>query len=228
MSVIELDQYPQIDNLHQPKAETIDKVRNFLSQFRFFYIKDTIGARDSIDEELKKLQNSVDVYYGEDAFTGEGSVFHGTYSQFENSDNNTVISQYFGLVSDLLDLISLALGYEQGFLQKISQQENYGLYGYEREVAYMKSLDTVRREDILIPPHVDRSLITVVISIRGFEGYSQEFDWFSIPDREGYLMVQVGTALQALTKHAIKANVHRTRGYDSSRAVFWGNLAPVQ
>ena len=226
MTVIELAQYLQIDDLHEPKADTINKVRDFLCQFGFFYVKDTIGARASIDTEIAKLENSVDVYFGEDAYTGKGSAFHDNYSRFESPDNNTAINQYLGLISDLLGLISRALRYEQDFLQKVSQQKNYGLYIYDK--TYMKSLDTVKEKDVRIPPHVDRSLLTITISIRGFEGYSQEFDWFSIPDREGYLVVQAGTDLQTLTQDAIKANIHRVRGYDASRAVFWGNLVPAQ
>lgn len=228
MGVLELVQYPQIDHWHQPKADTLDKVRYFLSQFGFFYIKDTIDARASIDEVLENLQNSVDVYYGEDAYTGEGSVFHGTYSRLKNSGNNIIINQYLGLVSNLLDLVSLALGYEQGFLQKISQKKNYGLYFYDREEKYIEFIKKADQEAIVVPPHKDSSIITLVVSIKGLEGYAPHYDWFSIPDREGYIIVQAGTLLQALTQEAIKANIHRVRGYDSSKAVFWGHLVPVK
>ena len=123
MSILELSQYPQIEDFNQPQEDTFNQVRDSLSQFGFFYIKDTINARTNIDKALEDLQDSVDVYYGEDAYTGKGSVFHGTYSRFKNLGNNTVINQYLGLVSDLLSLISLAFGYEQDFLQKISQQK---------------------------------------------------------------------------------------------------------
>ena len=228
MNIIELNQYPQIEDFHQPKEDTFAKVRDFLSEFGFFYIKDTISARTNIDEALENLQDSVDVYYGEDAYTGEGSVFHGTYSRFQNLGNNTVINRYLGLVSDLLSLISLAFGYEQDFLQKISQQKNYGLYFYDREDKYVKFISEADRKEIVVPPHKDRSIITLVVSIKGLEGYSPQNKWFSVPDRESYIIVQAGTLLQTVTNSAIKANIHRVRGYDSSKAVFWSDLVPVQ
>ena len=92
----------------------------------------------------------------------------------------------------------------------------------------MDSLQVTDEEDITIPPHMDRSLLTLIISIQGFEGYSKEFDWFSIPDKEYYLMVQAGTLLQDLTENKLKANIHQVRGFDSSKAIFWGKLAPVK
>ena len=228
MIATELAEYPILNNLNHNDPDIVAKVKDYLSEFGFFYIKDTIDARASIDEELEKLQNSVDVYYGEDAYTGEGSVFHGTYSRFKNSNNNTVISQYFGLVSDLLDLFSLALGYEQSFLQKISQQKNYGLYFYDREKKYIEFINKADEEEIVVPPHKDRSIITLVVSIEGLEGYTAQYDWFSIPNKEGYIIIQAGTLLQAIAQDAIKANIHRVRGHDSSKAVFWGNLLPVE
>lgn len=98
MTTIKLDKYPVIDDLNQPEANLIEQVRESLSQFGFFYIKDTIQARVRIDKELKNLKDSVDVYYGEDAYTGEGSVFHGTYSRLENPKNMN-INHYFELIS---------------------------------------------------------------------------------------------------------------------------------
>ncbi|NEO18661.1 2OG-Fe(II) oxygenase family protein [Moorena sp. SIO4A5] len=226
MTVIELERYPIIDELDGTEANLIDKVRDYLNQFGFFYVKDPIEARVRIDQDLENLQDSVEVYYGEDAYTGEGSVFHGTYSRFEVGESTTT-EQYFDFFNQLLDIISRALGYPEEFLKEFSQQENYGLYIYDREEEYMKYIKKVDSEEISIAPHKDRSLITIIISIAGFEGYKQEYGWFSIPDREGYLMVQAGTLLQDLTKEAIKANIHRVRGYDSSKALFWGNLIPV-
>ncbi|NEO12034.1 MULTISPECIES: 2OG-Fe(II) oxygenase family protein [unclassified Moorena] len=226
MTVIELERYPIIDELDGTEANLIDKVRDYLNQFGFFYVKDPIEARVRIDQDLENLQDSVEVYYGEDAYTGEGSVFHGTYSRFEVGEITTT-EQYFDFFNQLLDIISRALGYPEEFLKEFSQQENYGLYIYDREEEYMKYIKKVDSEEISIAPHKDRSLITIIISIAGFEGYKQEYGWFSIPDREGYLMVQAGTLLQDLTKEAIKANIHRVRGYDSSKALFWGNLIPV-
>ena len=227
MTVLELDRYPTIDRLEPTDANLIDEVKDALSQFGFFYIKDTIQARLSIDKELENLQDSVDVYYGEDAYTGEGSVFHGTYSRFENPENPG-IKPYFDLVAQLLDIISRSFGYRKDFLQQVSQQENYGLYIYDREEDYMKYIKNVDPEEVSIATHKDRSLITIIISIQGFEGYTQESSWFSIPDREGYLMVQAGTLLQNITQNAIKANIHRVRGFDSSKALFWSNLVPVK
>ena len=227
MTVLELDRYPTIDNLDPTDANLIDEVKDALSQFGFFYMKDTIKARLSIDKALENLQDSVDVYYGEDAYTGEGSVFHGTYSRFENPDNPG-IKPYFEFVSQLLDIISLAFGYRQEFLQEVSQQENYGLYFYDREEEYVKYIKKADREEIVVGPHKDRSLMTLVISIKGLEGYTQEKGWFSMPDREGYLLVQGGTVLQDITQQTIKANIHRVRGFDSSKALFWSNLVPVK
>lgn len=227
MSAIELEHYPIIDELDGPEVFLIDRVREYLSQFGFLYIKDTIGARVGIEKELANLQDSVDVYYGEDAYTGEGSVFHGTYSRFEEPEN-TAIAPYFELVDQLLGLISRAFGYPQDFLQDLSEKNNYGLYIYDREEGYMKYIKTADTEEISIAPHKDRSLITMIISIKGFEGYKQEYGWFSIPDREGYLIVQAGTLLQNITQSTIKANIHRVRGFDSSKALFWSNLVPVQ
>ncbi|NEN97136.1 MAG: hypothetical protein F6K50_16850 [Moorea sp. SIO3I7] len=226
MTVIELERYPIIDELDGTEANLIDKVRDYLNKFGFFYVKDAIEARVKIDQDLENIQDSVDVYYGEDAYTGEGSVFHGTYSRFEVGESTTT-EQYFDFFNQLLDIISRALGYPEEFLKEFSQQENYGLYIYDREEEYMKYIKKVDSEEISIAPHKDRSLITIIISIAGFEGYKQEYGWFSIPDREGYLMVQAGTLLQDLTKEAIKANIHRVRGYDSSKALFWSNLIPV-
>ncbi|NER52608.1 MAG: hypothetical protein F6J92_39410, partial [Symploca sp. SIO1A3] len=120
------------------------------------------------------------------------------------------------------------LGYEQGFLSNISQENNYGLYFYDREEEYIDFIKKADEEAIVVPPHKDRSIITLVVSIKGLEGYAPQYDWFSIPDREGYIIVQAGTLLQALTQEAIKANIHRVRGYDSSKAVFWGHLVPVK
>ncbi len=226
MSVIELERYPIIDELDGTEANLMEKVRDYLNQFGFFYVKDPIEARVKIDQDLENLQDSVDVYYGEDAYTGEGSVFHGTYSRFEVGESTTT-EQYFDFFNQLLDIISRALGYPEEFLKEFSQQKNYGLYIYDREEEYMKYIKKVDSEEISIAPHKDRSLITIIISIAGFEGYKQEYGWFSIPDRQGYLMVQAGTLLQDLTQEAIKANIHRVRGYDSSKALFWGNLVPV-
>lgn len=168
----------------------------------------------------------MDVYYGEEAFTGNRSVFHGTYSRIDNLDNQYV-NQYLKLIHQLLSFISSAFGYPQAFLQEVSQENNYGLYFYDREAEYMKFIETVEEHDITILPHVDSSLITIRVSIQGFEGYSKEYGWFSIPDTEGYLIVQAGTLLQNLTQNTIKANIHRVRGFDSSRAAFWGNLITV-
>ena len=227
MSAIELEHYPIIDGLDLPEEHLIEDIKKSLSQFGFFYIKDTIEARIKIDKQLENLQDSVDVYYGEDASTGEGSVFHGTYSRFERGEN-TAVKQYFELVSRLLDIISLALGYPKGFLQEFSRQQNCGFYIYDREEEYMKYIKNADAAEISIAPHKDRSLITMIVSIAGFEGYKQEYGWFSIPDRDGYLMIQAGTLLQDLTQGAIKANIHRVRGFDSSKALFWSNLAPVK
>lgn len=226
MSVIELEQYPTIEGLDLPEDYLVEAIKKGLSQFGFLYIKDTIGARTKIDQQLENLQDSVDVYYGEDAYTSEGSVFHGTYSRFERGEN-TAIKPYFGFISRLLDIIALALGYPKGFLQEFSQKQNYGLYFYDREQEYVQYIENADREEIAVAPHKDRSLITLVISIKGLEGYTRESGWFSIPDREGYIMIQAGTLLQDLTQGAIKANVHRVRGFDSSKALFWSNLAPV-
>ena len=227
MTVLELDRYPTIDRLDPTDANLIDEVKDALSQFGFFYMKDTIQARLSIDKDLENLKDSVDVYYGEDAYTGEGSVFHGTYARFEHKEN-PAIEPYFELVDRLLRIISSAFGYRQDFLQQVSQQENYGLYIYDREEDYMKYIKNVDPEEVSIAPHKDRSLITIIVSIQGFEGYKQESSWFFIPEREGYLMVQAGTLLQNITQNAIKANIHRVRGFDSSKALFWSNLVPVK
>jgi isopenicillin N synthase-like dioxygenase len=226
MTTIKIYKYPVIDDLNQPEANLIEQVRESLSQFGFFYIKDTIQARVWIDKELKNLKDSVDVYYGEDAYTGEGSVFHGTYSRLDNPKNMN-INHYFELISHLLGIISCALGYPKEFLQEVSQQENYGLYIYDREEEYMDYIKKADSQEISIAPHKDRSLITLIISIDGFEGYSQEYGWFLIPDIEGYLIVQVGTLLQKITKNKFKANIHRVRGFDSSKALFWSNLEAV-
>lgn len=225
MSVIEFDQYPIIE-LDQPEAHLIEKVGNYLNQFGFFYVKDPIEARVRIDKDMENLQDAVDVYYGEDAYTGEGSVFHGTYSRFETG-GNTGVEQYFKFFSHLLGIISRTLGYPQEFLQEFSRQEKYGLYFYDPEEEYVESIKNSNREEIVISPHKDRSLITLVISIKGLEGYTQEHGWFSMPDREGYLIVQGGTFLQKITQNKIKANIHRVRGHDSSKALFWSNLVPV-
>lgn len=221
-----LDHYPTIDGLDLPEECLIDDVKKSLSHFGFFYIKDTIGARIQIDKHLKDLQDSVDVYYGEDAYTGQGSVFHGTYSRLAQQ-KNTVTKPYFEFFFRLLDVISRSLGYPKEFLQEFSQQQNYGLYIYDREQEYMNYIETADRQEISIGPHKDRSLITLIISIQGFEGYGRESGWFSIPDRDGYLMIQAGTHLQELTHGAIPANIHRVRGFDSSKALFWSNLVPV-
>ncbi|NEQ85560.1 MAG: hypothetical protein F6K26_37280 [Moorea sp. SIO2I5] len=226
MTVIELERYPIIDELDGTEANLIDKVRDYLNQFGFFYVKDPIEARVRIYQDLENLQDSVDVYYGEDAYTGKGSVFHGTYSRFEVGEITTT-EQYFDFFNQLLDIISRALGYPEEFLKEFSQQENYGLYFYDREEEYVESIKNSVREEIVVFPHKDRSLITLVISIKGLEGYTKEYGWFSMPDREGYLIVQGGTFLQNLTKNAIKANIHRVRGHDSSKALFWSNLIPV-
>jgi len=227
MSVIELEKYPTIEGLDLPEDYLVEEVKKSLSQLGFFYIKDTIGARTKIDKQLDNLQSSVDVYYGEDAYTGKGSVFHGTYSRFEDGENQA-IKPYFGFISRLLELISLALGHPKEFLQDFSRQQNYGFYIYDREAEYMEYIQSADAEEVSIGPHKDRSLITMIISIAGFEGYKPESGWFSIPDREGYVMIQAGTLLQDLTEGAVKANVHRVRGFDSSKALFWSNLAPVQ
>ncbi|NES83864.1 MAG: hypothetical protein F6K10_21990 [Moorea sp. SIO2B7] len=226
MSVIELEQYPIIDEWDGSEADLIEKVGNYLNQFGFFYVKDPIEARVRIDKELENIQDSVDVYYGEDAYTGEGSVFHGTYSRVEKQEDKA-IEQYFEFVDQLLGIISRAFGYPQEFLHNFSQKQNYGLYIYDREEEYMRYIKKANWEEISIAPHKDRSLITIIISIKGFEGYKEKYGWFSIPDREGYLMVQAGTLLQDLTKNKIKANIHRVRGYDSSKALFWSDLVPV-
>lgn len=226
MSAIELEHYPTIEGLDRPEKHLIEEVKKGLSQFGFFYIKDTIGARTKIDRQLENLQDSVDVYYGEDAYTGEGSVFHGTYSRFER-EGNTEVKQYFEFIFRLLEIISLALGYPKGFLQEFSRQQNCGFYIYDREEEYIEYIKGADAAEISIAPHKDRSLITIIISIAGFEGYKPEQGWFSIPDREGYIMIQAGTLLQDLTQGAVKANIHRVRGFDSSKALFWSNLAPV-
>ncbi|MGB3508910.1 MAG: 2OG-Fe(II) oxygenase family protein [Microcoleaceae cyanobacterium] len=226
MSVIELGQYPIIDEWDGPEADLIEKVGNYLNQFGFFYVKDPMEARVKIDKEMENLQDAVDVYYGEDAYTGEGSVFHGTYSRFEAGEN-TKVEQYFEFFSCLLRIISRTLGYPQEFLQEFSRQEKYGLYFYDREEEYVESIKNSNREEIVVSPHKDRSLITLVISIKGLEGYTQEYGWFSMPDREGYLIVQGGTFLQKITQNKITANIHRVRGNDSSKALFWSNLVPV-
>ena len=221
-----LEHYPTIEGFDQPESHIVEQVKEAISQFGFFYIKDTIKSRASIDQELNNLQDSVDVYYGEDAYTGKGSIFRGTYSRFEVGEN-TGCKNYFELVDRLLNIISLALGYPREFLQEFSQQEKYGLYFYDREEEYVQQIKNVDPEEIAIPPHKDRSLITLVISIQGLESYTKRDGWFSTPDREGYLIVQVGTLLQDLTQQAIKANIHRVRGSDSSKALFWANLVPV-
>lgn len=226
MNAIKLEHYPIIEGLDRPDEDLIREVKKGLSQLGFFYIKDTIGARTKIDQQLENLQDSVDVYYGEDAYTGEGSVFHGTYSRFDQEEN-TKVKPYFGFISRLLEIISLSLGYPKEFLQEFSRKQNCGFYIYDREEGYMEYIKDADAEEISIAPHKDRSLITIIISIAGFEGYKQEYGWFSIPDREGYIMIQAGTLLQKLTQGAIKANIHRVRGFDSSKALFWSNLAPV-
>ena len=227
MNAIELEQYPTIEGFDRPEEELVEDIRNALTQFGFFYIKDTIEARIKIDQQLENLQDSVDVYYGEDAYTGEGSVFHGTYSRFERS-GNTVIQPYFEWLAKLLETISQSLGYPKEFFQEFSRQKDYGLYFYDREPEYVNYIDNIDRQEIVVNPHKDRSLITLVISIKGLEGYTRESGWFSIPDRDGYLMIQAGTVLQDLTQGKIKANIHRVRGFDSSKALFWSHLAPVQ
>jgi isopenicillin N synthase-like dioxygenase len=227
MTAIALTRYPQIDDLNESEENLIDQVRDALSQFGFFYIKDTIEARVRIDEELENLKDGIDVYYGEEPYTGECSVFHGTYSRFDHQEN-THIKQYHELVSQLMTLISRALGYPKEFLQEVSQKENYGLYFYAREEEYIKYIKNIDPEEIVVAPHKDRSLITMIISIEGLEGYTQESGWFSVPDREGYLIVQAGTLLQNISQQAVKANIHRVRGHDSSKALFWSNLVPVQ
>ncbi len=226
MSVIELEQYPIIDEWDGLEPDLIEKVGNYLNQFGFFYVKDPIEARVRIDKDMENLQDAVDVYYGEDAYTGEGSVFHGTYSRFEVGEK-TAVGQYFEFFYHLLAIISRSLGYPQEFLQEFSRQENYGLYFYDREEEYVESIKNSNLEEIVVSPHKDRSLITLVISIKGLEGYTQEYGWFSMPDREGYLIVQGGTFLQKITQNKIKANIHRVRGHDSSKALFWSNLVPV-
>ncbi|EAW36220.1 2OG-Fe(II) oxygenase family protein [Lyngbya sp. PCC 8106] len=226
VSPIQLEQYPIIDELERTEEYQIEQVKNYLTQFGFFYIKDTIEAREHIDRELESLQNSVDVYYGEDAYTGQGSVFHGTYSRFDSKEN-TKVERYIKFIEKILRVISCACGYPPEFLQELSQKENYGLYFYDREEEYIKYIENLDREEIAVGPHRDRSLITLVVSIKGLEGYTKEYNWFSMPDREGYLIVQGGTILQDLTQSAIKANIHRVRGHDSSNALFWSNLAPV-
>ncbi|MBP0028160.1 2OG-Fe(II) oxygenase family protein [Roseofilum sp. Guam] len=226
MSTMMLEQYPTIEGLDRSEDDLIEEVKKSLTQFGFFYIKDTIKARINIDQQLDNLQDSVDVYYGEDAYTGEGSVFHGTYSRFEEQQN-TQVNQYFEFISRLLEIISLGLGYPQGFLQEFSRKQNYGLYFYDREQEYVTYIENADRQKIVVTPHKDRSLITLVISIKGLEGYTRESGWFSIPDRDGYILIQGGTLLQDLTQGAIKANIHRVRGFDSSKALFWSNLAPV-
>jgi isopenicillin N synthase-like dioxygenase len=222
-----LEHYPTIEGLDRSEKNLVEEVKKGLSQFGFFYIKDTIEARLKIDQQLDDIQDAVDVYYGEDAYTGEGSVFHGTYSRFEDQ-KNTQVKPYFEFISRLLEIISLGLGYPQGFLQEFSRQQNYALYFYDREQEYVTYIENADRQEIVVAPHKDRSLITLVISIKGLEGYTQDAGWFSIPDREGYIMIQAGTLLQDLTQGAVKANVHRVRGFDSSKALFWSNLAPVK
>lgn len=226
MNTPKLTSYPVIDQLINTDLEVKKNLRKYLNQLGFFYLKDTINARDNIEEILGNLTNSRDVYYGEDAFTGNRAVFHGTYSRFDNLGNQYV-NQYLKLIHQVLSLISSAFGYPQDFLQEVSQKNNYGLYFYDREPQYMKLIETIEEQNITISPHVDSSLITIIVSIQGFEGYSKEYDWFSIPDIEGYLIVQAGTLLQSLTQNNIKANIHRVRGFDSSRAAFWGNLIAV-
>ncbi|MEB3827051.1 hypothetical protein LKK83_06070 [Phormidium sp. CCY1219] len=227
MSTIMLEHYPTIEGLDRSEKHLVEEVKKGLSQFGFFYIKDTIEARKKIDKQLENLQSSVDVYYGEDAYTGQGSVFHGTYSRFEDGEN-LAVKPYFGFISKLLEIISLALGYPKEFLQEFSRQQNCGFYIYDREAEYIEYIKGADAQEVSIGPHKDRSLITIIISIAGFEGYKQELGWFSIPDREGYIMIQAGTLLQDLTQGAVKANVHRVRGFDSSKALFWSNLAPVK
>lgn len=214
-SAPKLNQYPIIHYLDSTDIDIITKVRNYLNQFGFFYVKDTINARENIDEQLNNLQDSVDVYDGEDAYTGEDSMFHGTYSRIEPTVSKKV-KDYWKLIDNLLAVISCAVGHPKEFLQEVSQQENYGSYIYDREEKYMDSLQVTDEEDITIPPHMDRSLLTLIISIQGFEGYSKEFDWFSIPDKEYYLMVQAGTLLQDLTENKLKANIHQVRGFEVS------------
>jgi isopenicillin N synthase-like dioxygenase len=226
MNTPKLTYYPVIDKLIDSDLEVQENFRKYFNQLGFFYLKDTINAKDNIEEILGNLDNSVDVYYGEEVFTGNRSVFHGTYSRLDNLDNQYV-NQYLKLINQLLSFISSAFGYPQEFLQEVSQKNNYGLYFYDREAQYMKFIETVEEHDITILPHVDSSLITIIVSLQGFEGYSKEYDWFSIPDREGYLIVQAGTLLQSLTQNTIKANIHRVRGFDSSRVAFWGNLITV-
>lgn len=226
MSTIQLEQYPIIDGLDRPEAYLIEQVKKYLIQFGFFYIRDTIEARKTIDRELEAIQNSVDVYYGEDAYTGKGSVFHGTYSRFESEDK-TKVGRYIKFIDKLLSIISCACGYPPEFLHNFSQERSYGLYFYDREEEYIKYIKNIDRKEIAVEPHRDRSLITLVVSIRGLEGYTNEYNWFSMPDREGYLIVQGGTTLQEITQSVMKANIHRVRGNDSSKALFWSHLVPV-
>ena len=226
MFVQELIQYPILDNLDYTNLDIRTKVKDYLSEFGFFYIKDTINARTKIDVQLDNLENSVDVYYGEDAYTGKGSIFHGTYNKFEDI-NTKGLDGYFYLINQLLDLISLSFGYQKEFFKNISLKENCGLYLYDREEKYMNFIKNVNRQDIAVSPHMDKSLLTIVVSIKGLEGYSKKFNWFSVPDKQNYLIIQAGTLLQEITKGKVKANIHRVRGFDSSKAIFWGNLEPV-
>lgn len=229
--MIKLENYPTLDSLNLPENELIDRTNKALSQFGFFYVKDLIEARTNIEEQLANLQNSVDVYYGEDAYTGKGSVFHGTYSMLAEQKESIFKQQnqkYFEFLSKLLGLVSMAFGYPRPFLEEVSQRHNCRFYIYDRETDYMNYIAKANAAEISIGPHKDRSLITIVVSIQGFEGYHPDYDWFSIPDRDGYLMVQAGTLLESVTQGAIKANVHRVRGYDSSKSLFWGHLVPVK
>nr|VFJ88049.1 MAG: 2OG-Fe(II) oxygenase superfamily protein [Candidatus Kentron sp. LFY] len=226
------NEYPVIDidptRLDSDKSEISRRIGQYLNEFGFFYMNDIFNIRGHLDDTLlKTLPNAVDVFYGEDPHTGESAQFHGTYVRLRQKEEDR-FDDYFRLFSILRTLISLSLHESAEFLDSISQKNDHALYIYQYEAAYLKFLSTLGKNDISVPPHVDKSLITAVISIQGLEGYSPiRREWIPVPDREGYLIVHGGTLLQEWTRGKIKAEVHRVIASDSSKAIFWGWLPPT-
>lgn len=177
---------------------------------------------------LNTLPGATDVFYGEDAYTHEGLKFRGTYARFQPGKEHR-FDNYFQIFSILCSLISLSLGKEEIFLDSISKERDYALYIYQYEAEYLKLLSELEETEISIPPHVNKSLITIVVSNKALESYSpKQQAWVSVPDREGYLIVHGGILLQKLTQGKIQAEIHRVRASDASKAIFWGFLPTVK
>lgn len=209
-----------LESIDSVDAVTIHAIGVALREVGLFQVRDRWRVGERIDAVMARLPRSEMVRYAEATSVEESAPLEATYCRLDTQQHAE--ARVFGeFVEQLLPLLSQAIGKPAGFLEQLSARDNLGLYLYDPEPESLRFIRDADPDEIVVSPHRDSSLFTIVVSIVGLEGRSSTQG----PDRPSYVTVQAGTALAAISD--ARVNVHRVRGGDSSRAVFWARLEPV-